>query len=106
MPKELSRDDIAAFRARIGEAAKELYARKGEAAVTLRELAKALKCSPMGLYRYFRHRDEIIAFLRADAFNRFADALEAAFVKGDEPFARARSVGRAYLDFALENPNA
>lgn len=61
---------------------------------------------PDGLYRYFRDRDEIIAALRADAFNQFSDALETAFAKGDEPFARARAVGNAYLDFALANPNA
>ena len=60
----------------------------------------------MGLYRYFRDRDEIIAALRADAFSQFSDALEAAFARGDEPYARARAVGSAYLDFALANPNA
>ena len=60
----------------------------------------------MGLYRYFADREEILAFVRADAFNRFADALEAAFASGGDAFARARAVGRAYLDFALENPNA
>ena len=32
--------------------------------------------------------------------------LEAAFAKGGDPFARARTVGRAYLDFALEHPGA
>jgi AcrR family transcriptional regulator len=106
MPKELSKSEVAQFRARIVEAATQLYARRGEEAITLRELAKTLKCSPMGLYRYFRDRDEIIATLRADAFNRFSDALEAAFAKGDDPFARARAVGNAYLDFALAHPNA
>ena len=106
MPKELSKGEVEAFRARICEAARALYARKGEEAVTLREIARALKKSPMGLYRYFRDKDEIIAQLRADAFNRFADALEEAFGKGDEPFARARSVGQAYFDFAIRNPNA
>jgi AcrR family transcriptional regulator len=106
MPRELSRNEIDDFRARICDAATRLYAKKGEAAVTMRELAKALDCSPMGLYRYFRDRDEIIAALRTDAFNRFADALEVAFARGSDPFERAREVGRAYLDFALDNPNA
>jgi AcrR family transcriptional regulator len=106
VPRELSREEVDTFRARICDAATKLYARKGEDAISMRELAKALDCSPMGLYRYFRDRDEIIAALRTDAFNRFSDALEAAFARGAEPFARAREVGRAYLDFALENPNA
>lgn len=106
MPRELSKDEVDSFRARICDAATKLYARKGEDAITMRELAKALDCSPMGLYRYFRDRDEIIAALKTDAFDRFADGLEAAFARGGDPFARAREVGRAYLTFALENPNA
>jgi len=106
MPRGLSKDEVDSFRARICEAATKVYAKKGEDAVTMRELAKALDCSPMGLYRYFRDRDEIIAALRTDAFNRFADALEEAFARGNDPFSRAREVGRAYLNFALDNSNA
>lgn len=106
MPRELSQTHIQDFRARAGEAASALYAKGGEGAITMREIARALGSSPMGLYRYFRDRDEIIAYLRTDAFNHFAQSLETAFAQGGDPFARARAVGRAYLDFALENPGA
>ena len=106
MPKELSSEDFEAVRARIGAAASALYAAGGVGAITMRDIARTLGRSPMGLYRYFADRDEILAFVRADAFNRFADALEAAFASGGDAFARARAVGRAYLDFALQNPNA
>src|SRR6201996_8788358 len=106
MPKVLSGEDVDAVRAKIGAAAARLYAKGGPAAITLRDLSEATWRSPMGLYRYFRDRDEIVAWLRTDAFNRFSDALEAAFASGADAFARARAVGRAYLDFALENPNA
>ena len=106
MPKELSTEDFEAVRAKIGAAATALYAARGEGAITIRDIAAKLGRSPMGLYRYFADREEILAFVRADAFDRFADALEAAFVSGGDAFARARAVGRAYLDFALKNPNA
>lgn len=106
MPKELSGEDVQSVRAKIGAAATALYAAKGVDAITIRDIAKKLGRSPMGLYRYFSDREEIIAFLRTDAFNRFADALEAAFASGGDAFARARAVGRAYVDFALKNPNA
>jgi AcrR family transcriptional regulator len=106
MPKELSSEDFAATRAKIGAAATALYAAKGESAITIRDIAAKLGRSPMGLYRYFADRDEILAFVRADAFDRFSDRLEAAFASGGDAFARARAVGRAYLDFALKNPNA
>jgi AcrR family transcriptional regulator len=106
MVRELSREDVQSVRAEIGAAAAELYARAGEDGITIREIAKATGRSPMGLYRYFGDREEIIAFLRAEAFDRFSDALEAAFASGKDAFARARAVGRAYLDFALENPES
>ena len=102
--RELSDRDVAEFRERIGDAAATLYAKGGEAAVSMREIARAVGASPMGLYRYFDDRDAIIAYLRTRAFTHFAERLEAAFAEGNEPFARARAVGRAYLDFALENP--
>jgi AcrR family transcriptional regulator len=104
--RELSRDALQSVRAEIGAAASELYAEHGESGITLREIAKATGRSPMGLYRYFGDREEIIAFLRAEAFDKFSDALEDAFASGTDAFARARSVGRAYLDFALEHPDA
>jgi len=106
MVRELSREDVQSVRAEIGAAAAELYARAGEDGITIREIAKATGRSPMGLYRYFGDREEIIAFLRADAFERFSDALEKAFGSGHDAFERARAVGRAYLDFALDNPDS
>src|SRR5476649_2810065 len=89
MPKELSGEDVQAVRAKIGGAATALYAAKGAAAITIRDIAGKLGRSPMGLYRYFADREEIIAFVRAEAFNRFSDALEAAFASGGDAFARA-----------------
>jgi AcrR family transcriptional regulator len=106
MPAALTTDDFEAVRARIGAAAASLFAAGGVGAITIRDIARTLGRSPMGLYRYFADREEILAFVRAEAFDRFADALETAFASGGDAFARARAVGRAYLDFALQNPNA
>ena len=41
----------------------------------MRELASALGVSPMTPYRYFRDKDDILAAVRARAFDRFAAAL-------------------------------
>jgi AcrR family transcriptional regulator len=106
MPRELSNDDLKTVRSEIGAVATALYVAGGIEAVTMRDIARALGRSPMGLYRYFIDREDILAFVRADAFDRFADALEAAFASGSDAFARARAVGRAYLDFALRHPGA
>ncbi len=41
----------------------------------MRQLAAELGCSPMTPYRYFKDKDEILAAVRAAAFDRFSEAL-------------------------------
>jgi AcrR family transcriptional regulator len=106
VPKILSAEDIQDFRAELCRVATERFARYGYDGVTMRQLADDLGCSPKTPYRYFKDKDEILAAVRADAFRRFADALEAEARLHAEPTARAHAVGQAYLDFALANPSA
>ena len=44
----------------------------------MRALAEDLGCSAMTPYRYFHDKQEILAAVRAAAFDRFADAMEKA----------------------------
>lgn len=106
MPRILSDADVADFRARLCEAAEDLFARHGIEAVTMRQLAAALGVSPMTPYRYFRDKDEIIDAVRTRAYSQFADALEAAYDAGGDAAERSIAVGEAYLDFAVSNPRA
>ncbi|MFM8375555.1 MAG: TetR/AcrR family transcriptional regulator [Phenylobacterium sp.] len=106
MPRILSDADVADFRARLCMAAEDLFAQHGIEAVTMRQLAAALGVSPMTPYRYFRDKDEIIDAVRTSAYNRFADALEAAFEAVSDPTERSIAVGEAYLDFAVNNSRA
>lgn len=106
MPKVLSEPDVREFRDRVCEAATHLFAEHGAEDVTMREVARVLGVSPMTPYRYFRDKDEILAVVRARAFDRFAEALEQAYaVKGDA-LSRSRSVGEAYMRFAFGEPHA
>jgi AcrR family transcriptional regulator len=59
-------------------------------------------------YRYFKDKDEILAAVRAAAFDRFANALEKAFAQHstEAPRSRSAAVGRAYVGFALSEPHA
>ena len=83
------------------------FATQGRDAVTMRQLADALGCSPMTPYRYFRNKDEILAAVRTAAFDRFASALEEAArdTEGDLP-AAGQATGEAYVRFALSDPDA
>ena len=106
MPQSLSRPEIQAFRARLCAVAERLFAERGPQAVTIRELARELGVSAMTPYRYFADKEQILAAVRAAAFDRFAAALEGAAARRGSAAARAKTVGRAYLDFAFNEPNA
>ena len=106
MPRVLSETDVADFRERLCEAAERLFAEHGPDGVTMRQLAAELGVSPMTPYRYFKDKDAILAAVRANGFNRFADALEAAYDSESDPVQRSRVVGDAYVAFALGEPAA
>jgi AcrR family transcriptional regulator len=102
----LTDSEISAYRERIIEAASRLFAAEGFEAVTLRAIATEIGCSPMTPYRYFRDKDEIFALVRAEAFRRFADAQERVAAATDEPAETLARLGRAYVEFALAEPDA
>jgi AcrR family transcriptional regulator len=108
MPRYLTDQDIADFRAELCKVATERFARFGYDGVTMRQLAEALGCSPKTPYRYFKDKADILATVRAQAFAKFADALEEAAksAPADDPVERARRVGEAYHRFAMKNWHA
>lgn len=104
MPRVLSQTDVADFRERLCDAAERLFAEKGPNAVTMRQLAADLGVSPMTPYRYFADKDDILAAVRTNGFNRFADALERAYASAQGARAKGVAVGEAYITFAFEHP--
>jgi AcrR family transcriptional regulator len=102
----LTTQELDAFRARAVQAAMGLFAEQGYRGVTLRSLAKTLGVSPMTPYRYFENKDELFAMVRAEAFRRFADAQRDAVEGVEDPQEALRKLGRAYVTFALEEPDA
>ncbi|MBS0539401.1 MAG: TetR/AcrR family transcriptional regulator, partial [Proteobacteria bacterium] len=103
MPRYLTEQDIADFRSELCKVATERFARHGYEGVTMRQLAEALGCSPKTPYRYFKDKADILATVRAEAFAKFADALEKA-AAASPPAERGRRTSEAYLAFALKNP--
>lgn len=105
MPRTLSAEQVTEFRTRLCAVAQHRFATQGRDAVSMRQLADALGCSPMTPYRYFRNKDEILAAVRAAAFDRFAAALERAVAGAGDPAVAGQAVGQAYVRFALEDPD-
>jgi AcrR family transcriptional regulator len=104
----LEEEEIAAFRRRAVDAAMHLFAEQGYAAVTMRSLGAALGVSTMTPYRYLSGKDELFVLVSAEAFRRFADALEGALAHAppDDPIRRLFELKRAYLAFALAQSDA
>jgi len=102
----LTEDELATFREKAVNAAMRLFAQRGYRGVTLRSLARELGVSAMTPYRYFENKDELFAMVRAEAFRRFADAQREAIQGEEEPLERLRTLGRTYVGFALDDPDA
>lgn len=105
MRKQLTDEQVDAFRERLLHAAEKLFARHGVAGVSMRQIAQALGYSQTAAYRYFANKDEILVAMRASALDRFCGHLERAFDPAKDARRNARAVGRAFLDFALKYPD-
>jgi AcrR family transcriptional regulator len=105
MPRVLTETDVADFRERLCAAAERLFAEQGPDAVTMRQLAAELGVSPMTPYRYFQDKDDILAAVRTNGFNRFAETLEKARDGAASVRSKGAAVGDAYVSFAFENPH-
>ena len=107
MPRAaLTAEELGAFRGRAVAAATRLFADQGYRGMTLRSLAKELGVSPMTPYRYFENKEELFAMVRIEAFRRFADAQRDAVAGIEDPQEALRVLGRAYVSFALDEPDA
>jgi AcrR family transcriptional regulator len=102
----LTDDEVAQARADVCRVAETLFARRGVAGVTMREIAAELGWSSTTAYRYFKNKEEILAAVRAAAYNRFCEVIEAATRSSTDARKSARNVGQVYLGFALANPDA
>jgi AcrR family transcriptional regulator len=102
----LTDEEVARSRAEVCRVAEGLFASHGVEGVTMRQIAAELGWSSTTAYRYFKSKEEILAAVRAAAFNRFCDVIEEATRSSTDPRTSARTVGQAYIGFALKNSDA
>ncbi len=86
-------------------AALDLISKKGPAGFTFADAARAAGVSPAAPYRHFRDRDALMADIARRGFDAFTEALSGAWNNGQPtPRSAFERVGRAYLDFAANEP--
>lgn len=87
------------------DAALDAIAEEGVASFTLRDVARRVGVSPAAPYRHFPDKDALIAAIAAECTARLGAAMdEAMAAAGDDPVARFRASGVAYVRFAVANP--
>ncbi len=89
-------------RARILDAARELFVENGVEATTMRAIAARIEYTPTAIYHHFRDKDALIEEL---CFLDFR-ALAAALIRIGEiadPIERIKRMGLAYADFGFDN---
>lgn len=76
----------------------------GPQTFTLREVARRAGVSHNAPYRHFRDKDDLLAAVAAQGFERLTEAMQKAMAKGRGAAERLRLAGRGYVQFALEWP--
>jgi AcrR family transcriptional regulator len=88
------------------DAALELVGKGGAEAVSVREAARRAGVSPGAPFRHFPSRDALLQAVAEEAQRRFLAEIEAALAEApaNDPLARFRCLGLAYLRWAMRNP--
>lgn len=81
---------------RILDAARKLWHRDGEGALTMRAVAQAAGTNTPAVYRRFRNRDELLRAL--------VESYQGDLFKALEPCRSLREFAECYLDFAFKRP--
>jgi AcrR family transcriptional regulator len=91
------------LRAALIDAGQKAVEAQGAAAVSLRDLARAVGVSPTAAYRHFADKDALFAAIADRGFQGLAE-VSAAVADGPDPRGRLLALGRAYAGFAEAHP--
>ncbi|MDX2149773.1 MAG: TetR/AcrR family transcriptional regulator [Bryobacteraceae bacterium] len=87
------------------DAARELFARQGYEATSVRSIAERVKCSPGILYHYFDDKPAIMAQLVEETFSKLTERLSAIRDDRAPAIESLRRAGRTYIEFGLDHPH-
>jgi len=95
------------LRAALVKAAAELVARRGDAALSLRAVARKVGVSHAAPYHHFADKDGLLDAIAASGFEKLDAALAGALapLEGRPPLERFHALGPAYVRFAAAEPH-
>lgn len=87
------------------DAAEQLLLETGaEALVSMRAVAKRVGITPPAIYQHFDDKDALIGAVCDRRFKQMIQMFDEAVASADDPMSQLLEMGRAYVRFALENP--
>ena len=92
------------LRAAILRAADEEFSAHGYEDFSLRRVAERIGYSPTTIYLYFKNKDDLLLQTVKSGFAAFDDAIQNAAQLSEEPLQQLENLGRAYLNFGINNP--
>ncbi len=93
-------------RAEILRAAERIFVAEGYEGATIRKIADEVGVSSTCLYMHFRDKDEILLEICTAAMETLLALNSEISARPVDPVERVRAMLTAYVEFALENPNA
>lgn len=85
-------------------ASRALIRKEGIHRFTLREVARRTGVSHNAPYRHFRDRDDLLAAIAEEGFNRLTARIKEAASKSESHLDRLKMAGIAYVQFGLDRP--
>ena len=87
------------------EAAEQVFAEEGEAGLSMRRLAEKIDYSPAAIYKYFSSKDELLATIREQFFERLMVRLQETAAPGRSEKDGFLDGMRAYVQTGIDSPN-
>ena len=91
-------------RAKIMDAARELFGREGYEAVSMRRIAEVIEYSPTAIYVHFRDKQDLLLQLCQSDFATLGHGV-ADLQQVADPIERIKRMGHAYIRFGVTHPN-
>src|SRR5271156_4469273 len=92
------------LRAKILDAARELFVAEGVESVSMRKIAEKIGYSATTLYIYFKDKESLLHELCDQDFGTLQDSFKN-IGRITDPIERLRKLGQAYIGFAIEYPS-
>ena len=99
--RQRERDDV---RAKIMNAARDLFVNEGIESVSMRKIADAVEYSPTVIYQYFTDKEGLLHEICTEDFASLAETFQQLAQVAD-PLERIRQIGITYGKFGLAYPN-